>query len=113
MGRGQFVLTGMIKIVKCNILRQFRHMKRMGDGEFTKGVHMSEVEGSGMRGRSLVNWENRVEYMRERGRDVWIKQGGSVGTGRAGGPSAVASPLWGVPIGNEVSELYIDHLDSP
>lgn len=34
----------------------------MGDtAEFTKRVYMSEVEGSGVRGRPLVKWESRVE----------------------------------------------------
>lgn len=41
----------------------------MGDDDFIQRVYMSEIEGTGVRGRPLVKQENRVEeYMRKRGR---------------------------------------------
>ncbi len=62
------------------------------------------VEGHSRRGRPLGRWRDRVkEYMCERGATRgWIKQGGSVWTGRGGGFSAVATPLKDIPGASEV-----------
>ncbi len=66
------------------------------------------VEGHSRRGRPLGRWRDRVkEYMCGRGAilEGWIKQGGSVWTGRGGHFSAVATPLGDVPGGSEASQL--------
>lgn len=47
-----------------------------------------------MRGRTLIKCENSGG-LHEGERKVWIKQAGSAGIGRDGGPSAMAIPLGG------------------
>jgi len=60
---------GVVEWVKRNTLRWFGHMERMQESEFTKKVYKSTIDGTGVRGRPPVKWENRVEeYMRERNR---------------------------------------------
>ncbi len=61
-------------------------------------MYLSSVEGPIRRERPLGRWEDRVkEYVSERGvRGMgWGGQGRSVWMRRGGGPSAVATPLWG------------------
>ncbi len=81
----------------------------MGSEEFVKKVYVCESVGPSSKGRPPGKWRDRVkEYMCERGAvrgERWIKQGGSVWTGRGGNFSAVATPLGNVAGGSEVSEL--------
>ncbi len=82
----------------------------MGSEDFVKKVYTSESVGPNSRGRPPGRWKDRVkEYMCERGAtrggDGWIKQGGSVWTGRGRDFSAVATTLGDTPGGSEASEL--------
>ncbi len=81
------VNCGVVEWVKRNMLRMFGHIERMDCDEFVKKVYVSGGVGPSSRGRPPGRWRNRVkEYTCER--DVlpegegWIKQGGSVWTGR-------------------------------
>ena len=61
------VNCGVVEWVKRNTLRWFGHLERMEDGELTKRVYESKIEGVGVRGRPPAKWNSRVEeYMRER-----------------------------------------------
>ncbi len=99
------VSCGVVEWVKKkkNMLRWFGHIERMGSEEVVKKVFMSESEGQNIRGRPPGRWRDRVkEYTCERGAtegEGWIKQGGSVWTGRGGDFSAAATPLRDVPEG--------------
>ncbi len=79
---------GVEEWAKRNTLRWFGHIERMGSEGFVKKVYMSESVDSNSRGRPLRRWRNRVkEYICERGATRgggWIKQRGSVYTGRGG-----------------------------
>ena len=62
------VQCGAVEWVKRNTLRWYGHMERMKNEEFVKKVYMSELEGTGRRGRPLGRWKDRVkEYLNERG----------------------------------------------
>ncbi len=64
---GSGVGCGVVEWVKGSTLRWFGHIERMGNEEFVK-VYLSSVEGTNMRGRLLLRWQDRVkEYVSERG----------------------------------------------
>ena len=65
--RANGVRCGVVEWVKRSTLRWFGHVERMGSDEFVKKVYMSEVGGTGRRGRPLGRWRDRVkEYVCER-----------------------------------------------
>ncbi len=64
---GSGVWCSVVEWVKKSTLRWYGHVERMDNEEFSK-VYLSNVEGSGRRGRPLGRWEDRVkEYMSGRG----------------------------------------------
>ncbi len=59
---------GVVEVVKCNTLRWFGHLERMGGDKLTKRIYKSGVDAVGVRRRPPVKLEDRVlEYWRERG----------------------------------------------
>ena len=67
MEKGVGVNCGVVEWVKRSTLRWYGHVERMKDGELVKRIYESRLEGTGVRGRPPVTWENRVEeYIRER-----------------------------------------------
>ena len=58
---------GVVEVVKCNTLRWFGHLERMGENEMTRRIYKGGVDAVGVRGRPPVKWEDRLlEYVRER-----------------------------------------------
>ncbi len=66
-GRGSGEGCKVAEWVKRSPLRWFGHIERTENEEFVKKVYLSSVEGSNRRGRPLGRWEDKVEYMSERG----------------------------------------------
>jgi len=59
---------GVVVVVKCNTLRWFGHLDRMGESEMTRRIYKGGVDAAGVRERSPGKWEDRLlEYVRERG----------------------------------------------
>ncbi len=75
----------------------FGHVERMGGEECAKTVYEGESEGPNRRGRPLGRWKDRMEeYLVEtdiNAGECMKKKGRSVGMGRGGDSSAMAT-LW-------------------
>ncbi len=49
-------------------MKWFGHVEGIEDGNMTRRVYVSEIEGGNARGQPPVKWRDRVqEYVRERG----------------------------------------------
>ncbi len=65
-GRGSGVGCGVVEWVKRSTLRWFGHIERMENEEFVQ-VYRTSVAVPNKRRRPLGRWEDRVEYVSERG----------------------------------------------